>query len=407
MADLAQLRKKEYTARREANRLRRAVFEDDPTASSDALLDELKHAEIALHNAEQARANEEVKGRPGVVVNISRQSDLLGPKTTGLDAKVELRMEHVPVSIYHLLDAAERPLVHCTVSSNETSKTRRVRVTSFIEGFTAKAVDTVELRPKGSQEFPQLPTIFPERSRSLTEMTKAMLNVLVEDLDGAVEMHTTRPLWLLARTAAPLAVKDPTTASWVDMSPYLGAYVTPNAPPIMAFLRVVADHHPQKKLVGYQDSEANVEPQVRAIFDALKADANITYVNSLIAFEADAGLSSQRIRTPSESLEHGQANCIDGTVLYASLLEAASLNPAIVLIPGHAFVGYETWKDSGEWRYLETTMTGSGTFEQASEAGDKTTARWSRIAEESGDALKFRRWSVAELRSERQITPME
>ena len=49
----------------------------------------------------------------------------------------------------------------------------------------------------------------------------------------------------------------------------------------------------------------------------------------------------------------------------ASLLEAASLQPAIVLVPGHAFVAWETWEGTDEWDYLETTMIASHDFEAA------------------------------------------
>ncbi len=53
----------------------------------------------------------------------------------------------------------------------------------------------------------------------------------------------------------------------------------------------------------------------------------------------------------------------------ASLLEAASLQPAIVLVPGHAFVGWETWEGTDEWDYLETTMIATHDFDAARRRG--------------------------------------
>jgi hypothetical protein len=57
----------------------------------------------------------------------------------------------------------------------------------------------------------------------------------------------------------------------------------------------------------------------------------------------------------------------------ASILEGASLNPALVFVPGHAFVGWERWGGEGKWQFLETTMLGQtdSTFEAACEAGQK------------------------------------
>jgi hypothetical protein len=96
-----------------------------------------------------------------------------------------------------------------------------------------------------------------------------------------------------------------------------------------------ARHHPDGQLYGYQ---AAVEPQVRAIFQALKLDASITYVNSIVSFNPEEGSRSQRVRLPRQALDEQQANCLDGALLFASLLEAASLNPALVILPNHALV---------------------------------------------------------------------
>ena len=49
----------------------------------------------------------------------------------------------------------------------------------------------------------------------------------------------------------------------------------------------------------------------------------------------------------------------------ASLLESASLRPAIVLVPGHAFVGWAKGSETDELDYLETTMIGSHDFASA------------------------------------------
>ena len=47
----------------------------------------------------------------------------------------------------------------------------------------------------------------------------------------------------------------------------------------------------------------------------------------------------QKIRTPSQILEGKVATCLDTTLLFAAALEQASLNPLIIFIKGHAFVG--------------------------------------------------------------------
>lgn len=339
------------------------------------------------------------------------QFGTLGRETTGMEAEIHLRMEAVTTSIYHLLDRIQSPLLSCRVR-NYSPATRRIQISSFIDGYSAQAIDTIEAPPGADWiEIKQLPTLFPGALLQVNELTRATLNVRVDELgeNGVrIESHTTHPIWLLARTSAPLAVQDPASGRWVDHSRYLGAFVTPNAPELIGFLRQAAELHPQKRLAGYQGERSQVEPQVRAIFDALKRSAEIQYVNSVLAFSPDAGASNQRVRLPRESLAQRQANCIDGTILFASLLEAVSLNPGLVIVPGHAFLAWQTWNDeSSDWRFLETTMIGSGTFEEAAAAGGALAARYRKLSEQREDSNLFRLWPLKKLRTEYRITPLE
>lgn len=416
--DLNNLRKQEYDLEIEVTKFRRQVFEQVDPSASQALLNQLGTAEEDLAKVEKLRAAAQAAddNNNGTIINRQTDTLLLGPETTGLDPRLQLRMSQIPTAIYHLLDPQTDPLVTCFLR-NVSSRTRRIRITSYLDGYSSRAVDTIELGAFREHEFRQSPTVFSHRIRNVTELTRATLNVKLEDLDGDpngnsraiwTEIHKTYPVWLLARTTAPLAVVDPATGKLRDMTRYFGAFVTPNAPPLMSFLRTAADAHPNKRLVGYQgDKTIGVRDQVKALYDALKNTGQITYVNSLIAFTPEEGLSTQRVRLPRESLQDKQANCIDGTVLFASLLEGVSLNPAIIVVPGHAFVGWETWRDSGEWEYLETTMIGTHDFEAARKSGISTADFFQQLAVATDDENKFRRWSLRDLRATHRITPME
>lgn len=397
----------EYAVRNKVERLRREIFQQKDLSASHALMDELVEAEQELEEIGSQSVVDEKESLRGVIINTEHKATRRGLGTTGLEAKVFLKMEHVPTSMYHLLDPDDHPLIVCEVKAAQRGTVggagdkRRVRVTSFIEKYSAKAVNTFEI-PEGEEpfSFKQLPTLFINEIRNLTELTRGTLNILVEDLDGRVEIHETKPIWMLANTSAPLAIKDPSSGTWLDMTRYLGAFVTPNAPSLMKFLRTAANYHPAKRLVGYQGSEAEVTQQVKALFDALKSDAHIVYVNSVIDFNPDKGAATQRVRLPRESLSDGQANCIDGTVLFASLLEAASLNPAIVLIPGHAFLAWETWENSNKWRFLETTMIGTSTFEEACRSAENTAKIYSK-------SQQLKQYPLSKLRTQHGVMPME
>jgi hypothetical protein len=394
-----ELRAHEFDARQKVWALRRAVFDGGALDR----IPELSAAETELQGLSDERAA--VETREGVddgrIVSAAPASRLLGPDTTGIDAKVELRMTSVPTSLVHLFNASDRPLVSYELTNTVNNTTKRLRLVAMVEGYSARAVDTVELKGLVPTKLTQLPTFFPDRMSIVNELTRATVNVKIQDLDAKTELHKTIPVWLLARTTAPLQVKDPASGKWQDLTPYLGAYVTPNAPAIMSYLRTAADKQTEKRLVGYQVGEPEVVSQVKAVYEALAA-SGIVYVNSTIDFTPERGSANQRVRLPREALQDREANCIDGTLLMASLLEAISLNPAIVIIPGHAFLAWETWLNSGTWRYVETTMMSTDTFEAACQVAEDTAAKWIAAA---GDK-DFKRRSLRDLRAQ-GITPLE
>jgi hypothetical protein len=405
-SEISNLRQRRYELRLRAALVQQAVLQTTDPDRLAGLLAEAGDLEAELAGVEAALQAAETSVSQATRVERIRTAVTRSMATTKLEARVKLRMAHVPTAIYHLLDEATDPLVEITVENGDL-KPRRLRILSRLEGYSADAVDTIELEGRGkagaTRTITQLPTLFPERIQPIHELTRATVSVCVEEIGGALETHETLTVWLLARNAAPLAVRDP-AGGWVDLSRYFGAFVTPNRREVMLFLRRAADRHPERQLSGYQ---SDVALQVRAIYEALKQDAQITYVNSLIAFNPDESARGQRVRLPRETLEEKQANCIDGTLLFASLLEAATLNPAIVIVPGHAFVGWETGPNSGAWDYLETTMIGSNAFEEARTIGRQKAAFWEKQAASPEKAHAFRRWSLRDLRTVHGITPLE
>lgn len=331
-----------------------------------------------------------------------------------LEVLADLRMPSVPTSLGRLFAVDGTALISVQLRNNG-DRPRRLCVSTSIEGFTAHARETVVCPPGEQQLVEQFPTFFPDAVARLDEFCVATVALEVVDLEtGATIVRRTLPIRLLARQTAVLYQLDPQTGSYRDLRHTLGAWVTPNARQILELLRVAADHSNLKAMSGYQVDEAGVLEHVRAIFEALKA-AQIVYVNSVDAFGGVEGQFLQRVRTPSESLACRSANCIDGTVLMASLLEATGIEAAIVLVPGHAYLGWLKRKpnrDEGQppeitqpaahlthWDSLETTLVGVGTFEQARDHARQATLRF-----QQADLLTI--LPVASLR-QRHVSPLE
>lgn len=132
---------------------------------------------------------------------------------------------------------------------------------------------------------------------------------------------------------------------WVDdtnNNPWLPSFVLPRDPAILEIINASRRYligitdDPAAGFDGYQ-SEANaVDKQVQAIWTALVNEYRLQYINPPPAYSQQ----SQRLRTPSEILASKSGTCIDLALLIASCLEYIGLYPVLVLLTGHAFVGY-------------------------------------------------------------------
>lgn len=144
------------------------------------------------------------------------------------------------------------------------------------------------------------------------------------------------------------------------------AYVNENDPVIDKLLREALNTGIVSSFTSYLGNSPNdiwtkVFMQVTALWTVLY-NRGITYstVTTPSVGINEEKLWAQKVRFPSDALSTSQANCIDGTVLFASLLRRIGISSRIVLIPGHAFVGYNDLgpMDTTNFRYLETTQLG-------------------------------------------------
>ena len=118
----------------------------------------------------------------------------------------------------------------------------------------------------------------------------------------------------------------------------LAAYVIPHCEVVLQMQSDAATLLGQgtgnPSLNGYQGDRERVGYICRAIFEAIRRKY-IRYAEC----PANFGLPGQKIRLPNEIMKYKLATCLDSTLLFASIAETCNLNPVIVLIQGHAFVG--------------------------------------------------------------------
>ncbi len=119
----------------------------------------------------------------------------------------------------------------------------------------------------------------------------------------------------------------------------LAAFVTPNHPEISKILlsasELLARWTGDPSFDAYQSLNPDrVKKQMAAIYEAI-SNRGIVYCSPPASFEREG----QRIRMCDSIFSQKLATCIDMTILYASCLEAVGLNPLLVVLNGHAFVG--------------------------------------------------------------------
>ncbi|MDJ0716249.1 MAG: hypothetical protein QNJ54_18795 [Prochloraceae cyanobacterium] len=127
----------------------------------------------------------------------------------------------------------------------------------------------------------------------------------------------------------------------------LTCFVTPNHPVIMQVLKQVREvlkrNTGNNSLHGYQGSSQDVYEMTKALYETFK-DFGISYINPPASFEGN-----QKIRFPDRVLIDQMGTCLDLSVLACACLEQMGLDPLIIVVSGHAFIG--VWLEEEQHNY--------------------------------------------------------
>lgn len=144
----------------------------------------------------------------------------------------------------------------------------------------------------------------------------------------------------------------------LDFNWLFAAFVNEDHPIVDEILRDALATGIVDSFSGYQAEDPDdVLMQVHAIWHVLQ-QRGIRYSSITRTSSEHEQLHSQHVRFLDESIAMGQANCVDGTVLLASVLRKIDIHPVLVLVPGHMFLGFQLDEEGEEMAYLETTMLG-------------------------------------------------
>jgi hypothetical protein len=148
-----------------------------------------------------------------------------------------------------------------------------------------------------------------------------------------------------------------------DLGWMFAAYVNENHPQLDKILQEALATKIVAAFDGYQAKDpTDVVKQVFAIWTALQKHG-IQYSSVTETPGGSPLVRSQFVRFLDQSIAMTQANCVDGSVLFASLLRKVGIHPMLVAKPDHMYVAFnlneDTDEDEQELMALETTDIGA------------------------------------------------
>lgn len=223
------------------------------------------------------------------------------------------------------------------------------------EGESDDDYDIIHVYPKARWNYNAL--------RNCTQQKPANLKIKVS-VDDELVSEIDETVLLRSINDCPFYVKlDDEGEDIEDISITFAAYVNENHPWIDGLLKEALSAAKDQGLIngftGYQsESQDEVLAQVFAIWNALQR-RGIKYSDVSTA-PPSKFVYSQTVRFLDDTVTSSQANCVDGSVLMASILRRIGLDAYLVMVPGHCFLAFSDGNKEDPVLFgLETTMLGS------------------------------------------------
>ncbi len=260
--------------------------------------------------------------------------------------------------------------------------------TSKTEVTVEKDEDEVIVIPKGIFDYDALHLIKQQKPANLS----VKINVNGKDLPEQNEVVTLRSI-----NECPYAVifgeGDDATAD--DLSWMFAAYVNENHPWIDEILKEALDAKLVESFDGYQSGDPKkVIAQVYAIWHVLQRHG-LKY-SDITNTPKSKFAAAQTVRFLDDSIKNTQANCVDGSVIFASILTKISIKCGLVLAPGHCFLCFDldpegdldvsASDDERTVLGLETTMLGADNLKPLSELKKLPGKIKGKVAQKEGEA---------------------
>lgn len=228
---------------------------------------------------------------------------------------------------------------------------------SVVSGTVPADAEAIALYPKINWKFDAL------LKHRQVEPLNIVMELFVDGESQGVKSETVTlrslndcPLYAFETDEKGEVVED---GEGTDLTWMFAAYVNENHPWVDKITKEALAAGVVEQFDGYQSKDPDrVIAQVFAIWNVMQR-RGMKYSDITTQSAESKAVFSQHVRLFDEAIEATQANCVDGTVLFASVLRKIGINPHLVLVPGHCFLAFDLDPEGEAMLGLETTMMGS------------------------------------------------
>ncbi len=326
-------------------------------------------------------------------------------------AKLDLQIQHAPVimpSVYKVYandNAMEGKysLFKMLVTNNSNNTARNVEVSFEIPNYIQwKEVEKFPVILPGQSVVVNCYPSFDEKIVEKTTSSKEKVNIKVTG-SNIDETEQSFPIDIKGRnefmyTFIP-SDEIRTPGEYFDNAGLLTCLVTPEDPIIKYYTQKIQE----KVLKGEAASVENKDEEgVRFLtgiyYATLVSHMVYSGTSGVPAKVEDISSGVQSIRLPREVVTGKTGLCIELSILYASIMMNAGMDPIIYLIPGHAYPGFkmnghyyaiEATGIGGEGMATKDNPTGRMTTQQAFQVGMKEIDEFIKGAQSGDDRYKI------------------
>ena len=326
-------------------------------------------------------------------------------------AKLDLQIQHAPIimpavyKVYANDNALEGKysLFKMLVTNNSNNTARNVEVSFEIPNYIEwKQVEKYPVILPGQSVVVNCYPSFDQKIVEKTTSSKEKVNIKVTGAN-IEETEQSFPIDIKGRnefmyTFIP-SDEIRTPGEYFDNAGLLTCLVTPEDPIIKYYTQKIQEKVLKGEAASVENKDAEGVRFLTGIYYAtLVSHMVYSGTSGVPAKVEDISSGVQSIRLPREVVTGKTGLCIELSILYASIMMNAGLDPIIYLIPGHAYPGFkmnghyyaiEATGIGGEGMATDKNPTGRMTTQQALEVGMKEIDEFIKGAQSGDDRYKI------------------